>query len=124
MIQVQSLLNISDNSGCKVGRCIKIIHGYKNRWSSCGDLILISIQKLKKGRKTKIQKGELVQGVILRTKAKYRKNNSNFVKFNENSVGLVNKQFRPIGTRILGPVLRELRKSKFMKLASLSEGFI
>lgn len=124
MIQVQSLLNISDNSGCKLGRCIKIIHGYKNRWSSCGDLILLSIQKLKKGRKTKIQKGELVQGVILRTKSKFRKNNTNFIKFNENSVGLVNKQFRPIGTRILGPVLRELRKSKFMKLASLSEGFI
>lgn len=124
MIQVQSLLNISDNSGCKLGRCIKIIHGYKNRWSSCGDLILLSIQKLKKGRKTKIQKGELIQGVILRTKSKFRKNNTNFIKFNENSVGLVNKQFRPIGTRILGPVLRELRKSKFMKLASLSEGFI
>jgi large subunit ribosomal protein L14 len=124
MIQVQSILNISDNSGCKLGRCIKIINGYKNRWSSCGDLVLLSIQKLKKGRKTKIQKGEIVQGVILRTKAKFRKKNSNFIKFNENSVGLINKQFRPIGTRILGPVLRELRKSKFMKLASLSEGFI
>lgn len=126
MIQTQSLLKISDNSGGKIGRCIKIIHGFKNKWSSCGDLILISIQKLKNKRKltSKVKKGEIIQAVILRTKSKYRRQNSNFIKFYENSVGLINKQFRPIGTRILGPVLRELRKSKFMKMASLSKGFV
>jgi large subunit ribosomal protein L14 len=126
MIQSQSLLKISDNSGGKIGRCIKIINGFKNRWSSCGDLILISIQKLKNKRKltTKIQKGEMVKAVILRTKSKYRRRNFTFIKFSENSVGLLNKQFRPIGTRVIGPVLRELRKSKFMKMASLSEGFV
>lgn len=127
MIQIQSLLNISDNSGCKLGRCIKIQKGFKNRWSSCGDLILVSIQKLKKIKKVKkkkIKKGEILNAIILRTKSKYQRKNSNFIKFNENSIGLLNKQLRPIGTRIIGPVLRELRKSKFMKIASISEGFI
>jgi large subunit ribosomal protein L14 len=126
MIQVQSLLNISDNSGCKLGCCIKLVHGYKNRWCSCGDLILVSIKKLKKGRilKNKIQKGEMIKAVILRTKSKFRRKNNNFIQFKENSIGLVNKQLRPIGTRVIGPVLRELRKSKYMKLASISEGFV
>jgi large subunit ribosomal protein L14 len=126
MIQIQSLLNISDNSGCKLGRCIKIIHGFKNRWSSCGELILVSIQAFKKGKKLKfkIQKGEIMQAVILRTKAKYRRKNFHFIKFHENSIGLLNKQLRPLGTRIFGPVFHELRKSKFMKIASISQGFI
>jgi large subunit ribosomal protein L14 len=126
MIQVQTLVNIVDNSGSKLGRCIKVVQGYKNRWSSCGELILVSIQKLRKKRKVnpKVQKGEVVHAVVLRTKAKFRRATSNFVTFNENSVALLNKQFRPIGTRVLGPVPRELRATKFMKVASLSGGFV
>jgi large subunit ribosomal protein L14 len=123
MIQVQSLLNIADNSGYKLGRCIKVI---KKKCGLCGDLILISIQKIKNKKKTKlkIQKGEITHAVILRNKSKFQRKNSNFIKFNENAASPVNKQFRPIGTRIFGPVLRELRKSKFMKIASLSKGFV
>mmetsp|Transcript_18 Transcript_18/g.42 ORF Transcript_18/g.42 Transcript_18/m.42 type:complete len:127 (-) Transcript_18:133-513(-) len=126
MIQTQTIVNIADNSGSRLGRCIKVIQGYRNRWGSCGELILISVQKLRKKRKIKpkVQKGEVVQAVILRTKSKYRRKNSNFVRFHENTVGLVNKQCRPIGTRIIGPVTRELRASKFMKIASLSGGFV
>ena len=126
MIQVQSILNISDNSGCIIGRCIKIIHGFKNRWSSCGDLILVSIQKMKKKRtlKTKIEKGDITLAVILRTKAKYKRKHSKLINFNSNTIGLLNKQYRPLGTRIKGPVLRELRKSKYMKLAIISQGFV
>jgi large subunit ribosomal protein L14 len=122
MIQTQSLLNISDNSGCKISRCIKI---FKKKVGLCGDLILVSIRKIKKKKsKLKIEKGDVMYAVILRTKSKYKRKNSNFIKFNQNCISLLNKQFRPIGTRIIGPVLRELRKSKFMKVASLSKGFI
>jgi len=123
MIQTQSLLTISDNSGCKLGRCIKV---FKKKWGLCGDLILISIRKIKKKKKSKlkIEKGDIMHALILRTKSKYQRKNSNFIKFNKNCITPLNKQFRPIGTRIIGPVLRELRKSKFMKIASLSKGFI
>lgn len=126
MIQVQSLLDVSDNSGCRTARCIKLIHGFKNKWGSCGDLILVSILKFKKGKKlrAKIQKGSIVHAVILRTNARYRRKDSSFIRFHDNSIVLLNKQLRPIGTRIIGPVLRELRKNKFMKVASVSNGFI
>lgn len=117
---------MSDNSGCRTARCIKLVHGFRNRWGSCGDLILVSILKFKRGKKlrAKIQKGSIVHAVILRTNARCRRENSSFVRFYDNSIGLLNKQLRPIGTRVIGPVLRELRKSKFMKLASISDGFI
>nr|YP_005090322.1 ribosomal protein L14 [Heterosigma akashiwo]ACS27141.1 ribosomal protein L14 [Heterosigma akashiwo]ACS27180.1 ribosomal protein L14 [Heterosigma akashiwo]AOT84808.1 ribosomal protein large subunit 14 [Heterosigma akashiwo]AOT84850.1 ribosomal protein large subunit 14 [Heterosigma akashiwo]BAI70636.1 ribosomal protein L14 [Heterosigma akashiwo] len=126
MIQAQTLVNIADNSGSKLGRCIRVGQGYQNRWSSCGELILISVQKLRKKRKfkPKVQKGEVVRGVVLRTKAKFRRKNSNFVQFHENAIALVNAQLRPLGTRVLGPVTRELRNTKFMKVASLSGGFV
>jgi large subunit ribosomal protein L14 len=126
MIQVQTILNISDNSGAKLGRCIKIVHGYKNHWSSCNELVLVSIQKLKKVKKVqpKVKKGDLVYGVIIKTKSKIKRKNSSFLKFKTNSIVLLTKQFRPIGTRVIGPVIRELRTTKFMKIASLSEGFI
>lgn len=124
MIQVESLLTIIDNSGCRTGRCIKVLERFRNKWGCCGDLILVAIQKLKKGKEIKIKKGDLHLGVILRTKSKFRRRNLNFINFKENSIALLTKQFRPMGTRLKGPVLRELRKSKFMKLASISRGFV
>jgi large subunit ribosomal protein L14 len=90
MIQIQSLLNISDNSGGKLGRCIKILHGFKNRWSSYGELVLVSVQTFRKGKKLrfKAQKGEIVQAIILRTKAKHRRKNFHFIKFHEKQTTL------------------------------------
>jgi large subunit ribosomal protein L14 len=126
MIQVQTLLITADNSGSKLGRCIKLVQGYQNHWHSCNELILIAIRKLRKRRKLKpkVQKGDVVSGIIIRTKAKFSRKNSNSINFAENAVALVNKQFRPLGTRVLGPVLRELRTSKYMKIASLAGGFV
>ena len=87
---------------------------------------MLSIQKLRKRRKVKpkVQKGEVIYGVILRTQSKYRRRNSTFINFKKNSVALVTNQLRPVGTRVFGPVTRELRTSKFMKVASLSGGFV
>jgi large subunit ribosomal protein L14 len=126
MIQVKSLLNISDNSGCKTGKCIKIGNGFKKKNSFNGDIILVSIRKIKKNKKSKlkIQKGNIYKAFIIRTKSKYKRKNLNYIKFDKNSIILINKQLRPLGTRIIGPVLKELRKSKFMKIASLSKGFV
>lgn len=127
MIQVQSLVKIVDNSGSKLGQCIKIIKGYRHRWTSVLTPILISIKKLKKVKKVKpkVQKGQIHLGIIIRSKFPFKRKLTSFVKFQENAVALVNKtNYRPIGTRLNGPVLRELRFTKFMKIASLSEGFI
>ena len=80
--------------------------------------------KKKRTLKTKIEKGDITLAVILRTKAKYKRKHSKLINFNSNTIGLLNKQYRPLGTRIKGPVLRELRKSKYMKLAIISQGFV
>jgi len=125
MIQTQTCLKVSDNSGAKTTRCIKIISGYKNRWAVLNSSILVSIIKLKKKKtiSSKVKKGQILKGIVIRTKSKTKKKNGNFIKFYENSVVLVSKDSKPIGTRVQGPVSKELRYGKFMKLASISLGF-
>ena len=126
MIQTQTILKITDNSGAKTGRCIKILGGFQQRYGYRGSTIILAIQKIRKKNKkfSKVKKGDVVRAVIVRTKFKEQKRDGFAVSFKENFVVLVNAQNKPIGTRIKGPVSQEVKKNKFMKLASLSSGFL
>ena len=123
MIQKGTIVNIIDNSGAKKGICIGIKkQGYKQKYAAIGNLILISIRKLNKSQNKKVKKGEKYTALILRTKNMIFNNTSNFKKFTENSVLLLNKKNKFIGTRIFGLVPKILKKTKFLKLLSISSG--
>lgn len=125
MIQSQTLLRVSDNSGAKRVKCIKVLGGFKRKIANVGDLIVVSIRKVKqhKRKKIKVKEGQVTHAVIIRVKAKSFRLNSSTFKSQENAVVLISNKTKPIATRVLGPVPRELRHSKFMKVASLSSGF-
>ena len=124
MIQQQTVLKVSDNSGAKSARCIKVLGGSKKKYAKLGDIIIVSIQQLRnKSKKTsKVKKKEIYRALIIRTKTKYFKKNGVQIFFNENSIVLMNKQGNPIGTRIVGPIYKALKKKKFQKFISLSSG--
>ena len=124
MIQQQTVLKVSDNSGAKNAKCIKILGGFKKRFAYSGDIIVVSIQQLRnKSKKTsKVKKGEIYRALILRTK-KNTKDKNIFTSFNDNAISLINKQNNPIATRIIGPISKKL-KNKYSKFASISPGFI
>lgn len=127
MIQEQTLVKISDNSGAKIGKCIKVLGGFKKKYAKIGDFIIVSIKELRNKDKenTKVKRGEVYKALVLRTKTIYNsKKLGSQIIFNENSVALINKQGNPIGTRILGPVLRALRKKKLQKFISISSELI
>ena len=126
MIQQRSVLKVSDNSGAKTVRCIKVLGGFKKQYAKVGDVIIVSIQQLRnKFKKTsKVKKKEIYRALILRTKSKINKKTGVETCFSENSVALLNKQGNPLGTRIIGPIPRLLRKKKFQKFISISRGFI
>ena len=126
MIQQESLLKVSDNSGAKIVKCIKVLGGFKKRYASVGDLIIVSVQKLRnKSKKTsKVLKGGVFRALVLRTRYSIQKKEGSNFFFNENSVALINKQGNPVGTRLLGPVPKTLKKKKFMKFVNLSVGLI
>lgn len=126
MIQQQSILRVSDNSGAKTVKCIKILGGFKRKYAKLGDIIVISIQSLRNKYKytSKVKKKEIYKALIIKTKTKYRKINGFERLFNENSVTLINKQGSPVGTRILEPVTKHLRKKNFQKYISISSGII
>jgi len=126
MIQQQTILKVADNSGAKTVKCIKVLGGFKKRYARLGDIIVVSVQQLRnKSKKTsKVLKGGVFQALVIRTKTQcYKKDGSSFA-LNENAVTLINKQGNPIGTRILGPIPKILKKKKFMKFVSLSIGLI
>ena len=125
MIQSQTSLRVSDNSGAKRVKCIKVLGGFKRKFANVGDLIVVSIRKVKqhKRKKIKVKEGEVTHAVIIRVKSKSSRLNSSNVKCQENAVVLISNKTKPVATRVLGPVPRELRHSKFMKVASLSSGF-
>jgi large subunit ribosomal protein L14 len=126
MIQNQSILTIVDNSGAKSARCIKILGGFQRRYAYMGDTVVVAVQKirLKNKLKSKVKKGEVLRAVIIRTKFKnFQKDGSSFF-FNLNAAVLINKQNKPIASRVLGPVTKDLKTSKNMKVASLSAGFL
>ena len=126
MIQQQTILKVADNSGAKTVKCIKVLGGFKKRYAKLGDIIVVSVQQLRnKSKKTsKVSKGEVFRALVVRTKKKYRKKDGSSFFLQENAVALINKQGNPIGTRILGPIPKILKKTKFMKFVSLSIGLI
>jgi large subunit ribosomal protein L14 len=126
MIQQQTILKVADNSGAKTVKCIKVLGGFKKRCANLGDIIVVSVQQLRnKSKKTsKVLKGGVFRALVIRTKKSYKKRDGSSFTLNESSVTLINKQGNPIGTRILGPIPKILKKKKFMKFVSLSIGLM
>ena len=118
MIQVETKLGVADNSGAKSVKCIKVLGGSKRKVASVGDIIVVSVQDAIP--QAKVKKGDVLKAVIVRTVAYVSRNDGSYVRFDKNEVVLVNEQGEPIGTRIFGPVLRDLRDKKFMKIISLA----
>ena len=118
MIQMQSTLNIADNSGAKLVQCIKVLGGSKRRFASIGDVIVISVKDaIPRG---KVKKGEIHKAVIVRTSKEINRSDGSSIRFDKNSAVLINNNGEPLGTRIFGPVTRELRSKKYMKIISLA----
>lgn len=118
MIQLQSTLSVADNSGAKKLMCIKVLGGTRRRYATVGDIIVVSIKEA--APKSKVKKGDVKKAVIVRTKRELRRTDGSYIRFDENSAVLINDAKEPIGTRIFGPVARELRNKKFMKIISLA----
>jgi large subunit ribosomal protein L14 len=118
MIQMRTILDVADNSGAKRVQCIKVLGGSRRRYASIGDVIVVSIKEALPN--TKVKKGDTAKAVVVRTRREQARNDGSYIKFDENSAVLINEQLEPIGTRIFGPVARELRGKKFMKIISLA----
>ncbi|VBB42212.1 50S ribosomal protein L14 [Desulfatiglans anilini] len=118
MIQMESQLKVADNSGAKLLSCIKVLGGAKRRYAGVGDIIVVSIKEAMPN--SKVKKGDVAKAVIVRTKKEIRRPDGSYIKFDDNSAVLINTQKEPIGTRIFGPVARELRAKNFMKIVSLA----
>ena len=118
MIQMQTRLDVADNSGARKVMCIKVLGGSHRRYANIGDIIKVSIKEaIPRGR---VKKGEVYNAVVVRTKKGVRRSDGSLIRFDVNSAVLLNAQLQPIGTRIFGPVTRELRTAKFMKIISLA----
>lgn len=118
MIQTESVLNVADNSGAKVVQCIKVLGGSRRRYAGLGDIIVVSVTEAMPN--SKVKKGSVAKAVVVRTKRENRRADGSYIKFDENSAVIINAQLEPVGTRIFGPVARELRGKKFMKIISLA----
>lgn len=118
MIQTQSTLNVADNSGARKVMCIKVLGDSRRRYARIGDLISCSVKNAIPGGNVK--KGEVVQAVIVRTKKEIRRKDGSYIRFDENAAVIINKEKEPVGTRIFGPVARELRERNFMRIVSLA----
>ena len=118
MVQTTSTLDVADNSGAKKIMCIRVLGGTKRKYASLGDVIIVSIKEAIPN--AKVKKGEVAKAVIVRTKKEVSRPDGSYIRFDANSAVLVDKDNEPIGTRIFGPVARELRAKKFMKIISLA----
>jgi len=118
MIQVESVLEVADNSGARKVQCIKVLGGSKRKYASVGDIIKVSVKEAIPN--SKIRKGTVLQAVIVRTAKEIRRPDGSYIRFDNNAAVLVNNQREPVGTRIFGPVARELRAKQFMKIVSLA----
>jgi large subunit ribosomal protein L14 len=118
MIQVETNLDVADNSGAKRLSCIKVLGGSKRRYASIGDVIVVSVKEAMPH--SKVKKGDVFKAVVVRTKKEINRDNGSYISFDTNSAVLLNKNLEPIGTRIFGPVTRELRQKQFMKIVSLA----
>ena len=118
MIQMQTLLTVADNSGAKTVQCIKVLGGSKRRYANIGDVIKVSVKEaIPRG---KVKKGDVMRAVVVRTVKETRRPDGSYIRFDDNSAVLINPAGDPIGTRIFGPVARELRAKRFMKIISLA----
>jgi len=118
MIQVQTMLNVADNSGAKKVMCIKVLGGSKRRYATVGDVIIVSVKEaIPEGQ---AEKGKVARAVVVRTAKEVRRADGSYIRFDKNAAVLINAQNEPIGTRIFGPVARELRWKNFMKIISLA----
>lgn len=118
MIQMESVLEVADNSGAKAVKCIKVLGGSKRKYASIGDIIVVSIKDA--APNGKVKKGQIARAVIVRTRKEVRRVDGSYIRFDNNSAVLITKDNEPVGTRIFGPVARELRARRFMKIVSLA----
>jgi large subunit ribosomal protein L14 len=118
MIQMQTMMGVADNSGAKKLQCIKVLGGSKRKYASIGDVIKVSVKEALPN--SKVKKGEVRRAVVVRTRKEIRREDGSYIRFDENAAVLINNIDEPIGTRIFGPVARELRGRNFMKIISLA----
>lgn len=118
MIQMQSVLNVADNSGARKVQCVKVLGGSKRRYAGIGDIIKISVKEAMPN--SRVKKGDVFNAVVVRTRKGVRRNDGSLIRFDRNAAVLLNNQFQPVGTRIFGPVTRELRTERFMRIISLA----
>jgi len=118
MIQVQTQLTVADNSGAKKVACIRVLGGTRRRYARVGDIIVVAVKEAIPH--SKVKKGDVMRAVVVRTVKETRRPDGSYIKFDDNSAVLINPQGDPIGTRIFGPVARELRAKRFMKIISLA----
>ena len=118
MIQQSTVLDVADNSGAKKVYCIKVLGGSRRRYASVGDIIVVSVREAIPG--AKVKKGEIARAVVVRTQKEIARPDGSYIRFDGNSAVLITKENEPIGTRIFGPVARELRAKRFMKIVSLA----
>ncbi len=118
MIQTQTVLDVEDNSGARKVMCVKVLGGSKRRYATVGDVIVVSVKEAIPN--AKVKKGEVAKAVIVRTSKEIARSDGSYIRFDNNSAVLVDDQHEPIGTRIFGPVARELRAKRFLKIISLA----
>ncbi len=118
MIQMQTRLDVADNSGARSVMCIKVLGGTRRRYASIGDVIVVSVKDASPN--SKVKKGDIMKAVIVRTRKEINRKDGSYIRFDTNSAVLINPQNEPVGTRIFGPVARELRGKNFMKIISLA----
>ena len=118
MIQMRAILDVADNSGARKAQCIKVLGGSKRRYASVGDIIVVSIKEAIPN--AKVKKGDVMKAVVVRTAKELGRPDGTYIRFDTNSAVLIDNQREPIGTRIFGPVARELRAKKFLKIISLA----
>lgn len=118
MIQMESVLDVADNSGAKRVKCIKVLGGSKRKYATVGDIIAVSVKDA--APNGKVKKGQVARAVIVRTRKEIRRRDGSYIRFDTNSAVLINKDNEPVGSRIFGPVARELRAKQFMKIVSLA----
>lgn len=118
MIQMQTILDVADNSGAKKLMCVKVLGGSRRRYATIGDVIVVSVREAMPN--SKVKKGDVARAVVVRTAKEVRRPDGSYIRFDTNSAVLVTAQGEPVGTRIFGPVARELRARRFMKIVSLA----
>ncbi len=118
MIQLRTTLDVADNSGAKKIQCIKVIGGSGKKYATVGDIIIVSIKETIPG--SELKKGSVARAVVVRTKKELRRSDGSYIRFDRNSAVIINNQNEPVGTRVFGPIARELRDKAFMKIISLA----